>query len=251
MDYDKTKVPDTYDAGRALKSAVHSLLTTFFADNLAGAQITDIIDLGCGTGRFSQILADTFDASVTGIDPSEKMLSQARSKYDDDRFTFLAGPAEALPIEAASADLVFMSMVDHHLVAPEKAAREIHRVLRPGGHIFIRNTVSDETTSYPYLSFFPSIRSIIDSSLHSRSDQDARHTAAGFHLIVRQTNRHEMAANWQDFAKKIALRADSFVARLDDDEFADGLRQIEARAPTAPEDEAVELNVDMVLYKRD
>lgn len=250
MDYDKTTVPDTYDAGRALKGADHNLLTSFFADNLADAKITDIIDLSCGTGRYSRTLADTFDARVTGIDPSAKMLAQARIKHDDDRLAFRSGSAEALPVETAGADLVFMSMVDHHLTEPGKAAREIHRALRPGAHVFIRNTVSDEITSYPYLSFFPSIGSIIEQSLHSRSQQDARHTTAGFHLIARQTDWHEMAANWPDFAKKMALRADSFVARLDDDEFSEGLKQIEALAQSAPPHEAIGLNVDMVLYRR-
>ena len=53
------------------------------------------------------------------------------------------------------------------------------------------------------------------------------------------------------FAEKMVLRADGFVARLDDDEFQNGLRQIEADAQSSPSDEAVAVNVDMVLYRRD
>jgi len=40
-----------------------------------------ILDLGCGTGRFSAALRARFEAEVIGIDPSKKMLEQARSFF--------------------------------------------------------------------------------------------------------------------------------------------------------------------------
>jgi ubiquinone/menaquinone biosynthesis C-methylase UbiE len=39
-----------------------------------------VLDLGCGTGRFSEALAAQFDAHVIGLDPSLKMLQVAREK---------------------------------------------------------------------------------------------------------------------------------------------------------------------------
>ena len=251
MDYDKTEVPEAYDAGRALTSDDRHLLNVFFAAHMPAAQISHVIDLGCGTGRFTGILAGAFNARVTGIDPSEKMLARARAKHAGPRFTFLHGPAETLPLEDNCADLVFMSMVDHHLHDPEGAAHECHRILRPGGHVFIRNTVADETRSYPYLDFFPSLRKIIEQSLNSRTAQDTRHAKAGFRLITRQSDHHDIAPNWLEFAGKMSLRADSFVARLDDEEYRQGLAAIEAHAETAPADEPVGLIVDMVLYQRE
>ena len=42
--------------------------------------ISVVVDLGCGTGRFSEILAGELGALVIALDPSEKMIDQARRK---------------------------------------------------------------------------------------------------------------------------------------------------------------------------
>ena len=42
--------------------------------------VSRIVDLGCGTGRYSEPLSVHFQADVIGIDPSEKMLEEARKK---------------------------------------------------------------------------------------------------------------------------------------------------------------------------
>jgi trans-aconitate methyltransferase len=42
--------------------------------------ISLVVDLGCGTGRFSEMLAAELGARVIGLDPSEKMIDQARRK---------------------------------------------------------------------------------------------------------------------------------------------------------------------------
>ena len=89
-----------------------------------------IIDLGCGTGRFSGALAEIFDANVLGVEPSAKMIERARAKHTDVRLRFLEAPGEALPVDDSSIDMVFMSMVLHHLAEPAKVALECWRALR-------------------------------------------------------------------------------------------------------------------------
>ena len=73
-----------------------------------------VIDLGCGTERFSEILAAHFGVQVIGIDPSLKMLDQARRKPTIGNVFYWQGSAEALPLRDGCADLVFMSMAYHH-----------------------------------------------------------------------------------------------------------------------------------------
>jgi ubiquinone/menaquinone biosynthesis C-methylase UbiE len=70
-----------------------------------------IVDVGCGTGRVFEPLAERFAAKVIGIDPSPRMLSVARTKYSSGRGEFRLAPAEKLPLADGCADLVFMSMV--------------------------------------------------------------------------------------------------------------------------------------------
>jgi malonyl-CoA O-methyltransferase len=69
-----------------------------------------IVDVGCGTGRVFEPLAERFAAKVIGIDPSPRMLSVARTKYSSGRGEFRLAPAEKLPLADGCADLVFMSM---------------------------------------------------------------------------------------------------------------------------------------------
>ena len=60
---------------------------------------------------------------MIGIDPSQTMLAVARTKCASTHVEFRLAPAERLPLADRSADLVFMSMVLHHLLDKETAAR--------------------------------------------------------------------------------------------------------------------------------
>jgi ubiquinone/menaquinone biosynthesis C-methylase UbiE len=80
MDYDRTELPTNYDHARAVPDATMRLWLERVTAHVPPTEVEEIIDLGCGTGRFSAALADAFAARVIGIDPSEKMLAEARSK---------------------------------------------------------------------------------------------------------------------------------------------------------------------------
>ncbi|HEX9755896.1 MAG TPA: methyltransferase domain-containing protein [Gemmatimonadales bacterium] len=104
MDYDLTDIPAAYDRGRDHGPEVRDLWMQAIGSHLEGQTITSILDLGCGTGRFSEGLAARFDALVTGIDPSAKMLGRARAKRRDGRVHYLRGRAEAIPLPSQSVE---------------------------------------------------------------------------------------------------------------------------------------------------
>jgi ubiquinone/menaquinone biosynthesis C-methylase UbiE len=135
MDYDKTEIPTTYDKARALAPEKVRLWQDLLSAHIDSAAISLVIDLGCGTGRFSELLAAHFGVQVIGIDRWQKMLNQARRKPTIVNLVYLQGSAEALPLPDCCADLVFMSLVYHHLSDPTAVARECHRVLRQGGYV--------------------------------------------------------------------------------------------------------------------
>ena len=248
MDYDSSNIPSSYDAGREISPQKKLKALKFFIDNLSIDQVSTIIDLGCGTGRFTAALSDQFDANVIGIDPSLKMLVQAREKHKN--ISFKQASAEQLPLSDDFADMMFMSMVFHHISNHEKSVRECHRVLRPGGVVFIRNTFADEINSYPYIDIFPSMRSIIESQLITKEKLKQMFSSSGFKLNARQTQWEEISPNWQAFADKIALKADSFVARLDDSEFESGLKRIQDKAKTDSGQYPVGLNIDSFIFSK-
>jgi len=91
MDYDKSDIAGVYAAARRLSpEGLEQWLGLL--DKHVPADAPHIIDLGCGTGRFTQALADRFAARVTAIDPSEKMLDQARKQVSSPRVAFAQAP---------------------------------------------------------------------------------------------------------------------------------------------------------------
>jgi SAM-dependent methyltransferase len=130
VDYDQTTMPSAYDAGRGYAPAVLDFWLRTIATPIAHKHISDILDLGCGTGRYTAALAAHFRARVVGVDPSKKMLSEATRRKSGDNVTFLRGWGEAVPLPDATIDMVFISMAFHHFGDPGRATEECHRVLR-------------------------------------------------------------------------------------------------------------------------
>jgi ubiquinone/menaquinone biosynthesis C-methylase UbiE len=98
------------------------------------------VDIGCGTGTFGIALAAKRpDAQVIGIDGDPEILAIARRKPGADAVEWRDGLAQDVSLTDGSADVVTMSLVLHHLQAPDKreALTEARRVLKPGGHLHI------------------------------------------------------------------------------------------------------------------
>jgi ubiquinone/menaquinone biosynthesis C-methylase UbiE len=246
MDYDKTKIASAYDSARAMPEARMKRWLERFVASVPPANVTDIIDLGCGTGRFSQTLADLYGARLVGIDPSETMLAQAKSKAP--QLTFLLGAGEAIPVADESADLVFISLVYHHLRDRAKTARECLRVLRPGGSVMIRTTIAEERGYLAFERFFPGYKDLAHQTVPTRAALREAHAAAGLVEAANETIHERLYETWDEFAAKAALRADSFLARLPDDVFEAGVAAARAYAaggggPTETLTEGIDLFV--------
>ncbi len=99
-----------------------------------------VVDVGCGTGTFALALAARrADANVTAIDGDAEILSLARAKAGAGALDWREGLAQELPFPSASADVVTISLVLHHLLAADKhrALSEARRILRPGGRLHV------------------------------------------------------------------------------------------------------------------
>ena len=212
MDYDRTNVAAVYDSARGYDPEILRQWLDLLSAHVPKDDVSRIIDLGCGTGRFSVPLSAHFQADVVGIDPSQKMLEQARGKNSRIDVVFKQASGENLPEEDDSADMVFMSMVFHHLADPELTARECYRVVRDGGGVCIRNGTVDSIETFPYLRFFDGIRPLVMEQLVSRSRIKSIFEDAGFDAVAHKAIAHQVAPNWRGLVDKLALRADSFLA---------------------------------------
>jgi ubiquinone/menaquinone biosynthesis C-methylase UbiE len=96
----------------------------------------DVIDLGCGTGRWLRKLEDMSPGSLTGIDMSEAMLAEAEKKVLP--YTLLLhADCIATPLPSRFADCVLASFVLSYVRDLEKFAREAARIARFGGEILV------------------------------------------------------------------------------------------------------------------
>ena len=248
MDYDKTNMLAAYDAGRSYSPAVLALWLEVVSRWVPKGSASEILDIGCGTGRYSTALAAHFDARVTAIDPSAKMLAEARKKATE-RVRYEQASAESLPLPDASVDMVFMSMVFHHFDDPDQAVRECRRVLRRGGSVCLRAGTIDRIATYPYVPFFPRSSAILNVDLPSQTVIETVFASGGFQSVCHELIRSEAAGSWGAYADKLAFRADSILVQLSDREFAAGLAALREHAATAPVDEPVIEVVDFFVFR--
>jgi malonyl-CoA O-methyltransferase len=90
-----------------------------------------VLDVACGTGRYSLLAWDRGAARVLGVDNSLAMLRQNTLSHK------ALSSAEHLPIASLSIDVVICGLALGHLPRPDKAIGEIARVLRRGGYALI------------------------------------------------------------------------------------------------------------------
>jgi SAM-dependent methyltransferase len=104
-----------------------------------------VLDFGCGSGANAILLAGR-GAAVVGVDISADLLRLAQRRLEIHGMAgaahFFVGSAHDLPVESGSIDVVFGMAILHHLDL-ESVAREVHRVLRPGGRAIFEEPVRD------------------------------------------------------------------------------------------------------------
>jgi SAM-dependent methyltransferase len=94
------------------------------------------LDVGCGTGTFTELIAERCaPIEVQGVDPSEEQLAFARARPGAHAATFLRGSALALPFEQQRFDAAVMALVVFFVPDPAKGIEEMARVVRPGGTV--------------------------------------------------------------------------------------------------------------------
>jgi SAM-dependent methyltransferase len=99
-----------------------------------------VLDIGSGTGEHARVLAEAVGESgeAIGVDPNDGMRAEAAKRAP--RARFVPGSAYDLPLPDGSVDAVTCERLFQHLDDPDRAAREIARVLRPGGRAVVTDT---------------------------------------------------------------------------------------------------------------
>jgi ubiquinone/menaquinone biosynthesis C-methylase UbiE len=107
---------------------------------LAGLSTADVVvDVGCGPGTAARRARRTA-GQVVGVDPSPAMLRLGRlltAAHRMDGITFAEGSAESMPLDDASATVLWAIQSAHHWQDPGQGLTEARRVLAPGGRLIL------------------------------------------------------------------------------------------------------------------
>lgn len=117
------------DRGDANREGLLDEVMLGYCGDVQGLQV---LDVGCGEGRFCRKLAER-GASVTGVEPTQALLMYAQERHPEGNYVH--GRAESLPVQDGAYDLVvsYLSLVD--TPGFDEAIGEYSRVLRAGGRL--------------------------------------------------------------------------------------------------------------------
>jgi SAM-dependent methyltransferase len=102
----------------------------------------DVVDLGCGTGRWLDTLRRLGAHNLTGVDLSPEMLSHARRKLED-KANLLCTDYRQVALERESADLVLCNFALSYVDDPLELLQLARAVLKPGGWLFLSDLHPD------------------------------------------------------------------------------------------------------------
>jgi cytosine/adenosine deaminase-related metal-dependent hydrolase/ubiquinone/menaquinone biosynthesis C-methylase UbiE len=128
----------------------------------------EVVDIGCGTGRWLARLASLGTASLTGVDSSPEMVQLARQKLGDLAAIYV-GDAKSLPLAADSADVILISFVISYLNDLPEFVREVKRIARVGARVYLSDLHPDTALACNWRRGFKVAESAIEAMTYSRS----------------------------------------------------------------------------------
>lgn len=247
IDYDGA-MSANYRRGRTLSTQAAVIWLETVSPFVPIAQRARILDLGCGTGRFSILFAEAFQAHILGIEPSRRMLAAARSGARAANLSYAVGAAERIPVMDESCDVAWLSHVWHHVRDREACVEELRRVLRRGGHVLVRGTFGDRFDGFPTMfHYWPAARDIC-AQLPTIAETVLSFAARGFVLREHRRVRQITCDSLQELARRTKLRADSALALISEAEFQRGQRALEEAAVAERVPNPVVETIEMLVF---
>ncbi|HEX8359975.1 MAG TPA: class I SAM-dependent methyltransferase [Longimicrobium sp.] len=162
------------------------------------------LDVGCGNGAFTELLAERCaPATVHGIDPSEAQLAYARTRPVARIAEFSQGDAMALPFPGDAFDVAVMPLVIFFVPVPARGVAEMARVVRPGG-VAAAYAWDMEGGGFPYETLHAEMRDM-DITLPVAPSADASRVDsmlelwAGAGLVDAETRQISVRRTFADF----------------------------------------------------
>jgi len=229
---DYSEIASSYDQVREMRAGnLEKWISSLAGCGNIGEE-SAVLEIGCGTGRFTIPLWERTRADITAIDPSADMIRVARRKEHSEMVTWELCCAESLPFPDSSFDCAYMFFVIQHLEEPLHALGEIYRVLRPGGRLIVATASHAMLRGEYFYRFFPGLLGA-ELSRFPSIPALRRSLADGGYRRVR-TLRVEGDADYltlDEYAAWVAGKPLSTFYLLPEEEFAQGLTRLREASP--------------------
>ncbi|MCA9028391.1 MAG: class I SAM-dependent methyltransferase [Planctomycetaceae bacterium] len=156
------EVMDSPEEATGYDAMDHAGVNRVFVDDLLQALTNDaarqkpcpptrVLDVGTGTALIPIELCqrDAFAGTIVAVDLAEEMLKLARLNVDraghSARVSCESVDGKSLPYEPGEFDVVMSNSIVHHIPEPFEALREMRRVVRPGGLLFVRDLLRPDS----------------------------------------------------------------------------------------------------------
>jgi hypothetical protein len=164
-----------------------------------------VLDVASGRGRTARLLATELGAEVTGVELSAESVAAAHAEAEaaglGGRVRFVQGDAGALPAPSRAFDVVICECALCLFPRKGTAAREMRRVLRPGGVVAIADVTAEPDDMPPALRGPAGLVACLADALPSEGYEALLHDAR-FNLVAAESHDGALAA----FAERVEYR---------------------------------------------
>jgi SAM-dependent methyltransferase len=231
VDYD-TRLHAVYTAGRQMSPEALQVWMQAFARYLPATRPLVWLDVGSGTGRMTPSLASAFGGPAYGVEPSDKMRAQAVEHAAHPAVTYLAGSAEHIPLPDASCDAALLFFVWHHVIDRHAGARELLRLVKPGGKLFVQANFSDRMPDVWWFGVVPEWRDVDAAQFRTEGDVQRDFTSTGWTLVASDEVKWLRSPNLATDVERLKLRAVSVFEHMSEEAIGAGFARIEAALPS-------------------
>jgi ubiquinone/menaquinone biosynthesis C-methylase UbiE len=246
VDYEGPMSRD-FNAGRALSP--DSLAVWHAALEPYVRRAASIVDVGSGTGRFAVLVAEWFRTIVIGVEPSGGMRQVAATSGRHPNVFYVGGRGEQLPLRGKSSAVALLSNVYHHIADRPACARELHRVLCPGGRVLVRGAFAGRLGEITLFDHFPEAK-VVCERFPSMEETVDTFTNSGFTFETVDRVVQQTCSSLRELAARTRLRADTTLALMTDETFIARQEALERAAAAETEPTSVIDTLDLLVMRK-
>jgi len=223
---DYSKIASYYDRVKLAPTA--ELLSRIIEYGRIDSSST-VLDVGCGTGRFTLKMSAAKPFVLLALEPSIEMLRQAVVKDQSKSVLWVRGDGQRLPFRQGFFDCVYMTSVIHHIEDKKMALQQIYSVLKDRGNCVIM-TYSHSGIRKNIINCFPGVTATDSKRMPSVPELKNLMRTVGFkdvsyHVI----KRDEGYTPTDEYLERVRNKYVSTLTLFDEDTFQRGLKIFERR----------------------